>query len=165
MPTKAISTPFPHFALFGTTLSYAHLRVFGCACYLNTSPTVPHKLAPRSYRCVFLGYSSEHKAYQCLDLSTNRLLVSRHVVFNKSSFPFASSSTPPEDLDSLFSSSPPVPLIASPYLSSIVGTSEPDAAPHAAPAPQLASRAAPAPQPAQCVAMAPQPAPRATLMS
>jgi hypothetical protein len=64
LPTKAISAPTPHFALFGTTPSYAHLRVFGCACYPNTSATAPHKLAPCCCRCVFLGYSSDHKGYQ-----------------------------------------------------------------------------------------------------
>jgi hypothetical protein len=63
LPTKAISAPSPHFALFSTTPSYIHLRVFGCDCYPNTSVTAPHKLAPRSCRCVFLGHSSEHKGY------------------------------------------------------------------------------------------------------
>jgi hypothetical protein len=140
LPTKAISAPSPHFALFGTTTSYAHLRVFGCACYPNTSATAPHKLAHRSCRCVFIGYSSEHKGYRCLDLSTNCLLVSRHVVFDESSFPFASSDTPPDDLDSLFSSSHAVRPIAPPYPSSIAGTLEPNAAPHAALAAQPTPR-------------------------
>jgi hypothetical protein len=44
LPTKAISAPSPHFALFGTTPSYAHLRIFESACYPNTSATAPHKL-------------------------------------------------------------------------------------------------------------------------
>jgi hypothetical protein len=44
LPTKAISTPTPHFALFGTTPSYAQLRILGCACYPNISATAPHKL-------------------------------------------------------------------------------------------------------------------------
>jgi hypothetical protein len=61
LPTKAISAPTAYFALFGTTPSYAHLWVFGCACYPNTCATAPHKLAPRSCRCVFLGYSFDHK--------------------------------------------------------------------------------------------------------
>jgi hypothetical protein len=65
----------------------------------------------------------------------NHLLISQHVIFDESSFPFASSGTPPDDLDSLFSSSPAVRPIASPYPSSIAGTLEPDVAPHVAPAP------------------------------
>jgi hypothetical protein len=134
LPTKAISAPSPHFTLFGTTPSYAHLRIFGCTCYPNTSATAPHKVAPHSCWCVFFGHSSEHKGYMCLDLSTNHLLVSRHVIFDESSFPFASSGTPPDDLDSLFSSSHVVHPIAPPYPPT-VGTSEPDAAPHTAAAP------------------------------
>jgi hypothetical protein len=78
-------------ALFDSPPSYEHLRVFGCTCYPNTSSTTPHKLSPRSTRCVFLGYSSDHKGYHCLDLSTNRLIVSRHVVFDEASFPLAAS--------------------------------------------------------------------------
>jgi hypothetical protein len=37
--SKAVSHPTPFFALFGTTPFYAHLPVFGCACYPNTPPT------------------------------------------------------------------------------------------------------------------------------
>jgi hypothetical protein len=70
--TKPISAPTPHFALFGITPSYAHLQV----CYPNTSATVPYKLAPLCCRCVFLGYSSDHKGCRCLDLTTNRMLIS-----------------------------------------------------------------------------------------
>jgi hypothetical protein len=80
-----------HIALFGSAPSYEHLRVFGCPCYPNTIATAPHKLAPRSTRCVFFGYCSDHKGYCCLDLSTNHLIVSRHVVFDEDSFPLAAS--------------------------------------------------------------------------
>jgi hypothetical protein len=52
LPTKTISAPSPHFTLFGTTPSYAHLRVFGCSCYPNTSATAPYKVTHRSYWCV-----------------------------------------------------------------------------------------------------------------
>jgi hypothetical protein len=56
LPTKAISTPSPHFALFGTTPSYAHLWIFGCACYRNTSATTPHKLPPPPFLSVCLPW-------------------------------------------------------------------------------------------------------------
>jgi hypothetical protein len=39
-----------------------------------------------STRCVFLDYSADHKGYLCLDLSTNCLIVSRHMVFDEDSF-------------------------------------------------------------------------------
>jgi hypothetical protein len=61
LPTKMISAAYPHVALFGSAPSYEHLRVFGCACYPNIVATALHMLAPRSTRCVFLGYSTDHK--------------------------------------------------------------------------------------------------------
>jgi hypothetical protein len=87
LPTKAIQVACPHIALFGSAPSYEHLRVFDCACYPNTAATAPHKLAPCSTWYVFLGYSYDHKGYRCLDLSTNRLIVSRYMVFHENSFP------------------------------------------------------------------------------
>jgi hypothetical protein len=74
--TTVIQAACPHLALFGSTPSYKHLRVFGCTCYPNTTAAAPHNLSPRSTQCVFLGYSADHKGYRCLDLSTNRLIIS-----------------------------------------------------------------------------------------
>jgi hypothetical protein len=48
LPSKAISTPSPHFAFFDATTSYAHLQVFGFAYYPNLSAVAPHKLTPLS---------------------------------------------------------------------------------------------------------------------
>jgi hypothetical protein len=53
LPMKTISAACPHVALFGSAPSYEHLCVFGCACYPNIVATAPHKLSPRSTRCVF----------------------------------------------------------------------------------------------------------------
>jgi hypothetical protein len=91
LPSKTIQAAYPHLTLLGSAPSYKHLHVFSCACYPNIAATAPHKLAPQSTRCVFLGYSSDHKGYCCLDLSTNHLIVSRHVVFDEDSFPLATS--------------------------------------------------------------------------
>ena len=100
-PTKSLDGRTPFFALYGTQPSYTHLRVFGCACYPNLSSTAPHKLSPHSSLCVFLGYSSDHKGYRCLDLHSNRIIVSRQVVFNETLFPFSEMSTTPQDPNTL----------------------------------------------------------------
>lgn len=86
LPTKTITKPCPYSVLFGTTSSYDHLCVFGCAGYPNISATAKHKLASRSTRCVFLEYPSNHKGYRYL--STNHI-ISKHVFFNEAKFPFA----------------------------------------------------------------------------
>jgi hypothetical protein len=104
LPSMMVSHPTPYFTLYGTPPTYDHLHVFGCACYPNTSATAPHKLSPRSTRCLFLGYSSDHKGYQCLDLASH-CIISCHVVFDEDVFPLAGPS-PPTDLDSLLESDP-----------------------------------------------------------
>jgi hypothetical protein len=101
--TTVIQTACPHLAQFGSVPSYEHLHVFSCACYPNTAATAPHKLSPRFIWCVFLGYSIDHKGYRCLDLSTNCLIVSQHVIFDEDNFPLAASPSP-TDLDFLCAS-------------------------------------------------------------
>jgi hypothetical protein len=99
LPCKAISISCLFVALDSVAPSYEHLRVFGCVCYPNLSAQTAHKLAPRSTHCVFLGYFTDQKGYQCLDLSTNNTVVSRHVVFDEAVFPFAASPHLTNDLD------------------------------------------------------------------
>jgi hypothetical protein len=43
--------------------------------------------------CVFIGYSSIHKGYKCLDMDTDRVYISRDVVFDENVFPFAKPSS------------------------------------------------------------------------
>ncbi|KAJ9546910.1 LOW QUALITY PROTEIN: hypothetical protein OSB04_019453 [Centaurea solstitialis] len=88
--------------LFGFSPIYSHLRVFGCLCYPNTSPTTPHKLAPRSSACVYLGPSTDHRGYHCLVLIMQKVIISRHVVFDETHFPFPDFQPRPtsEDYDS-----------------------------------------------------------------
>ncbi|GLT62116.1 hypothetical protein SLA2020_347760 [Shorea laevis] len=91
LPCSRLHFSTPHETLFGTVPTYDHLRVFGCACYPNLSSTAAHKLAPRSSLCIFLGYPSHHKGYRCLDLKTNKIILSRHVTFDESTFPYSNS--------------------------------------------------------------------------
>lgn len=102
LPTKTLKLLTPHEVLYRVPPTYSHLHTFGCLCYPNISISAPHKLAPRSSPCVFLGYPTTHRGYRCLELSTGKVIISRHVTFDELSFPLASSpttSTSPPNFD------------------------------------------------------------------
>ena len=75
--------------LLGESPDYTFFRVFGCACWPHLRPYNNRKLDFRSKKCVFLGYSSLHKGYKCLHVPTNRVYISRDVVFDEGVFPFS----------------------------------------------------------------------------
>jgi hypothetical protein len=87
--TPVLAHASPIELLFGSKPDYSFLMIFGCACWPNLRPYNSHKLSFHSKQCVFLGYSSHHKGYKCLDISTGRVYISRNVVFNESIFPFS----------------------------------------------------------------------------
>ena len=73
----------------GKRQSVAHLRVFGSKCWAKI-PTVHgiqvtggSKLDPRSVECWLLGYVSGHGNYKVQDVATNRIYVSRDIVFEE----------------------------------------------------------------------------------
>jgi hypothetical protein len=88
--SKVINNDTPFFRLYGQQPDYTFLRSFGCACWPNMRPYNSKKLAFRSTKCVFLGYSNKHKGYKCLDPSVGRIYISRDVIFDEYVFPFAS---------------------------------------------------------------------------
>jgi hypothetical protein len=65
------------------------LRVFGCAWWPNLRPYNSRMLEFRSKRCTFLGYSTSHKGFKCLDIAIGRIYISGDVVFDENIFPFA----------------------------------------------------------------------------
>ena len=79
-----------HFSvLYNKDFDYTFLKVFGCECFPYLRPYNHNKLEFRSSKCTFIGYSPVHKGYKCLHPS-GRIYISRHVLFNETSFPFAS---------------------------------------------------------------------------
>lgn len=71
------------------------------------------KLQFRSTKCTYLGFSSDHKGYRCLN-SEGRVFISRDVLFDESSFPFSSSissSNSSSSYSSIPSLSPSIPLV------------------------------------------------------
>jgi transposase InsO family protein len=85
LPTVVLHHTSPFQKLFNTVPDYKAFRVFGCKCFPLLRPYTTHKLEFRSKPCIFLGYS--HAGYRCLDPFTNKVYLSRNVVFNESSFP------------------------------------------------------------------------------
>ena len=74
----------------GTPADYSQLRVFGCTAYAHVDNG---KLEPRAVKCVFLGYGSGVKGYKLWNPETQKVMVSRNVVFNESVMFVDSSST------------------------------------------------------------------------
>lgn len=72
----------PYEALFHAALDYTHLENFGSACCPWLRSYRSNKLDFKSAQCVFLGYSLQHKGYQCVDPSSGCLYISRHVTFD-----------------------------------------------------------------------------------
>lgn len=84
LPYPVLNNKSPFEMLFHKTIDYTVMRVFGCSCYLYLRPYNHHKLAFRTDKCIFIGYNSLHKDYQCLHHS-GKVYISNHVVFYESS--------------------------------------------------------------------------------
>ena len=93
LPTPTIIMDSPYHKLFGSQPNYTKLKVYGCLCFPWLRPYTNHKLQDRSTPCVFLGYSTTQSAYLCLQPTTGRIYVSRHVRFDETSFPFSKPAT------------------------------------------------------------------------
>ena len=88
MPTLVLNHKTPFECLLKSTPDYMFLRTFGCLSFPFLRLYTTQKLDFRSSPCVFLGYSTSHLGYRCLDLSSHRLYIARHVQFHETVFPF-----------------------------------------------------------------------------
>ena len=78
---------------YKSKLYISHLRTFGCTCFPLLKPYNSHKLQPHTKPCIFLGYLAYSKGYICLDPSTHRIYITRHVLFNELEFLYDENST------------------------------------------------------------------------
>jgi len=92
LPSPSLDGKTPYEILFGKSPDYSMLRTFRCLCFSYLKDYSPHKLSPKSAPCVFLGYSTLHKGFRCLDRKTHRVYVSRHVQFYEHHFPYTDAS-------------------------------------------------------------------------
>ncbi|KAL4584277.1 hypothetical protein LXL04_008873 [Taraxacum kok-saghyz] len=82
LPTKLLGNQSPYEMLFSSTPNYGNFRVFGCCVFPYLRDYSSYKLAPRSTPCLFIGYNTQYKGYQCLDPSTGRVYITRHTQFD-----------------------------------------------------------------------------------
>lgn len=88
MPLSTLEFRTPYEKLNGVKPSLAHLRVFGCLCFVSTLKSHRNKFDQRASPSVFLGYPTGQKAYKVLNLETNKIHVSRDVIFHEKHLPY-----------------------------------------------------------------------------
>lgn len=61
----------------------SHLRVFQCIAYALVNSQARQKLDEKSKKCIFVGYSTQSKAYKLYDPVSGKIMISRNVMFNE----------------------------------------------------------------------------------
>jgi histone deacetylase 1/2 len=84
----------------------------------------------RSKNYIFIGYSLDHHDYKCLDLTTSKVYVSRHVVFYENNFPYKSPDQNPSICPDTNSTVVPFSNTISPLSLTSAGTRAPSPSPH-----------------------------------
>ncbi|CAN1245557.1 Retrovirus-related Pol polyprotein from transposon RE1 [Linum grandiflorum] len=79
--TPTLNDVSPLYALYSRQPAYDRLRIFGCVCFVLLPPQERTKLTTKTARCVFLGYSDNHKGYMCYDPALRRMRIAYHVLF------------------------------------------------------------------------------------
>ncbi|GKD23367.1 ribonuclease H-like domain-containing protein [Tanacetum coccineum] len=78
---------------------------------------------------IFLGHASDHRGYRCLDLNTNKIIISRHVTFDETVFPYgttqpnlSSTYTFLDDIPDLLPHNTPSPNVTPPTIPQNIAT-------------------------------------------
>ncbi|CAL2270573.1 unnamed protein product [Prunus armeniaca] len=82
-PTKALNNTTPFETYSGRKPGIAHLKVFGSLCYVHIPVERRHKLEPKSFKGVFVGYATCEKGYRVFDPLSKKLFLSRDIVFDE----------------------------------------------------------------------------------
>ncbi|KAK4404512.1 Retrovirus-related Pol polyprotein from transposon TNT 1-94 [Sesamum angolense] len=85
-PSVPLNGKIPESVWTGHTVDISSLRVFGCSAFVHQSVD---KLAPRSQKCVFIGYPDGIKGYRLWLRSQPgfKVLISKDVIFNENEMP------------------------------------------------------------------------------
>lgn len=81
LPTKALNKQTSFEAWHGYKPKVSGLRTFGCLCYYLTPSVSRDKLDHRGEAGIFVGYSSQSKAYRVYCPDAQKITMSRDVIF------------------------------------------------------------------------------------
>ena len=82
-PSKAVEkTPYEIWT--GKIPSLSFLKIQGCEAYVKRQ--ISDKIAPKSDKCLFMGYPKETKGYYFYNAFENKVFVARNGVFLKREF-------------------------------------------------------------------------------
>ena len=81
--TINFKTPFQTLskAVIAPLIPSLHSHVFGCVVFVHLHKYQRTKLSPQALRCIFVGYATNQKGYQCYHPPTCRLFVTIDIVF------------------------------------------------------------------------------------
>lgn len=71
-PTPVLDWNTPYARLYRHSADYSSLKVFGCLCFVSTSPVNRSKFHPRALTSVFVGYPPRMKGYKLYDIENKR---------------------------------------------------------------------------------------------
>jgi len=81
--TTSVSEKTPFEAFTGKKPGVKHLKVFGCLCYTHIPSSLRQKWDSKTGKGVFVGYGSCEKGYRVYDLKTEKIVLSRSVIFSE----------------------------------------------------------------------------------
>ena len=84
-PHKALPAKTPLELWTGAKPKITHMRIFGCDAYARDELHAS-KLDSKARKCIFLGYCDNSKAYRLLEVSSNKFVKSRNVIFDENTF-------------------------------------------------------------------------------
>ncbi|KAD1131218.1 hypothetical protein E3N88_43246 [Mikania micrantha] len=82
--TKSLENMTPKEAWTGFKPSVWHFKVFGCIAYARIPNQRRTKLESKSEKCIFVGYSEQSKAFKLFNPDSQKVIISRDVVFDES---------------------------------------------------------------------------------
>lgn len=71
-------------------------RVFGCRAFVHIQKRDRKPLNSHTIRCIFVGFEEGYKGWKVYDPATQKVLTSRDVIFNETSFPGTGTDHPGE---------------------------------------------------------------------